>query len=93
MVAEERVPYRAGRTQKAREPFEQTSRYFRGRVVDALRALAPGATLRLAGLGPLIRPGYTAADEPWLRALLAGLTRDGLARVVEAEGGTQVGLP
>ncbi len=93
MVAEERAPYRAGRSRKAREPFEQTSRYFRGRAVDARRALVPGTTLPLAELGARIRPGYTAEDEPWLRSLLAGLVRDGLARVVEAEEGVRVGLP
>ena len=96
-VAEERVPYRVGRkrvtARKAQEPFEQSSRYFRGRAVDALRALAPGATLPLAELGARIRPGYTADDEPWLRALLAGLARDGLARVVEAGDGVRVALP
>ncbi|HEX6798819.1 MAG TPA: A/G-specific adenine glycosylase [Ktedonobacterales bacterium] len=92
-VAEGRAPYQAGRARKAQEPFERTSRYFRGRAVDALRALPPGATLPLAELGALIRPSYTAEDEPWLRTLVAGLVRDGLARVVEDGDHMGVGLP
>lgn len=92
-MAEARAPYGAGRGRQAQEPFEQSARYFRGRVVDALRALAPGASLSLAELGARIRPGYRAADEPWLRALIAGLVRDGLARVEETEDGVRVGLP
>ena len=62
-------------------PFEQTSRYFRGRIVDALRELPPGAALSLAALGPRIKPDYTDADLPWLRKLAQGLARDGLARL------------
>ena len=69
------------RARPATHPFEQTSRYFRGRVVDALRELPPGATLSLAELGPRIKPDYTDADLPWLRTLAQGLARDGLARL------------
>src|SRR5262249_28903479 len=67
--------------QAATIPFERTSRYFRGRIVDALRELPSGAALPLATLGPRIKPDYTAADLPWLRQLAQGLARDGLARL------------
>jgi A/G-specific adenine glycosylase len=83
-VAESGVPYGAQPSSRRRTvaiPFEQTSRYFRGRIVDALRELPPSATLSLAALGPRIKPDYSDADLPWLRKLAQGLTRDGLARL------------
>jgi A/G-specific adenine glycosylase len=93
-VAEGRAPYKAARARKAQERFENSSRYFRGRAVDALRVLPVGTTLALAALGAHIRQDYAAADhEAWLLALLAGLERDGLVRIVEAEDGMRVGLP
>jgi A/G-specific adenine glycosylase len=89
-VAESGAPYGSGlgekrRTQKETLPFEQTSRYFRGRIVDALRELPPGSTLPLSALGPRIKPDFTEADLPWLRKLAQGLARDGLARLQENE--------
>jgi A/G-specific adenine glycosylase len=63
---------------KPEAPYAGSRRWFRGRVVEALRALAPGELLPLAELGPQVRPGYAADDEPWLRELVAGLARDGL---------------
>jgi A/G-specific adenine glycosylase len=64
--------------ERKEEPYQGSRRWFRGRVVEALRALAPGEALPLAELGPRVRPGYGAHDEPWLRELVGGLTRDGL---------------
>jgi A/G-specific adenine glycosylase len=87
-VAESRVSYGSTPTAKRRTattPFEQSSRYFRGRIVDALRELPPGATLSLAALGLRIKPDYSDADLPWLRGLAQGLARDGLARLHEDE--------
>ena len=79
------------------QPFTSTSRYYRGRVVEALRGLAPGESLRLDELGPRVKPDYAAAaDVEWLRGLVAGLVRDGLARIVtngEAGGEERVALP
>ena len=67
------------------ERFEQTNRYYRGRIVETLRSLPPSdATgLPLSTLGPTVREGYSDADEPWLRSLVEGLQRDGLAIVAE----------
>ena len=83
-VAESGIPYGSTPVPKSRStaiPFEQTSRYFRGRIVDALRELPPGAALSLAALGPRIKSDYTDADLPWLRKLAQGLARDGLAHL------------
>jgi A/G-specific adenine glycosylase len=102
-VAEQRAEYGAkapARTGNARKraseravPFEQTSRYFRGRIVDALRALPPGASLPLAALGPRIKPDFAEADLPWLRGLVMALQRDGLVRVVATPEAEWVALP
>jgi len=61
------------------EPYQGSRRWLRGRIVDALRALPAGAALPLAELGPRVKPDYAPADEPWLRELVDGLARDGLA--------------
>jgi A/G-specific adenine glycosylase len=77
---------KSSRTLQAKsEPFESTSRFYRGRIVEALRALpADEATgIPLAELGPRVREGFTSDDLPWLRVLIDGLERDGLALVAE----------
>ncbi len=71
----------AERPQPKQQGWIGTTRYFRGRIVEALRNHADGAML-FDELGPLVRDEY-AADEhgEWLRELLAGLRRDGLVIV------------
>ena len=81
---------------KSAVPFTQTSRYFRGRVVAALRELDAGASLTLAALGPHVRDGYANGDAPWLEGIVRGLVRDGLARWIEPDDGAderRVALP
>jgi A/G-specific adenine glycosylase len=79
------APFRALsiREQKARykpeAPFKGSNRWYRGRIVDALRQLPHGATMPLAELGPQVKPEYSPDDIVWLRRLVAGLERDGLA--------------
>jgi len=60
------------------EPYAGSRRWYRGRAIDALRALSPGSALLLAELGLRLKPDYGPADEPWLRGLVADLDRDGL---------------
>jgi A/G-specific adenine glycosylase len=68
----------APRGAKAPEPkFETTSRYVRGRIIDALRQAGP-AGCSLAELGASIRPGFDVADASWIVEYVAGLERDGL---------------
>jgi A/G-specific adenine glycosylase len=68
---------------KREGPFSGSNRFYRGRVVDALRSDEGAAGIPIAALGPLVREGYTTADEPWLYDLVRGLERDGLAEVAE----------
>jgi A/G-specific adenine glycosylase len=88
------------------EPFESTSRFYRGRIVEALRALPEDEPtgIPLAELGPKVREGFTPENLPWLRDLVNDLQRDGLALVAEdspsydaeheqGAGGLRVRLP
>lgn len=63
-------------------PFEQTNRYFRGRIVDALRA-HEGEGMALGEIGPLVRDDFSDEHMTWLIELANGLERDGLAMVAE----------
>jgi A/G-specific adenine glycosylase len=74
-------PRPARRVAERREqPFAGSNRYFRGRVVDALRKLAEGESLSLEALGPQVKDEYSEADRAWLEGVVAGLVRDGLAQ-------------
>jgi len=67
------------------EPFETSSRYFRGRIVELLRVI-PECDVNgvdLSQLGPQVREDFSTKDVPWLRNLVDGLQRDGLAVVSE----------
>jgi A/G-specific adenine glycosylase len=101
-VAEAREPYAAQPAQdavrktRARPPaprFEGSRRWYRGRIVDALRALPPGDSLALESLGERIKPDYAPGDRDWLLELTTALARDGLVAVVEREGAVSVSLP
>lgn len=68
LVAEERAAY------KTRAPrFEETPRYFRGRIIDVLRELPPGEVVTAERLGKLIanRSGTPSTDDmaAWVGAL------------------------
>jgi A/G-specific adenine glycosylase len=90
---------RAPRKGQAAVPFTSSSRYFRGRVLAALRALTAGETLSLRELGPQIKPDWTPSDLAWLRGIVLGLARDGLVCIEPAaeadasDGATRVALP
>jgi A/G-specific adenine glycosylase len=60
------------------QPFTSTTRYFRGRIVDALRLLGPGERLNLMELGPQVKADFSADDLAWLLGLIERLARDGL---------------
>jgi A/G-specific adenine glycosylase len=67
------------------EPFESSTRFYRGRIVEALRALPEDEPegIPLPELGLRVRDGFTSENMPWLRELVDGLQRDGLALVAE----------
>lgn len=92
-VASPRRAAELGPAYKVAVPFEQTTRYFRGRIVDRCRELAPGETVGLDELGQLLRAEYTPELRSWVAELVHGLIRDGLIAVQESEGETRVSLP
>ena len=73
-IAEAKAAYRT-------ERFEGSRRYYRGRIVDLLRALNDREMLSISKLGCALKPGFGVDDLPWLQALVADLARDGLVRV------------
>jgi A/G-specific adenine glycosylase len=74
-------------------PFKQTSRYFRGRIIDALRALPPEESVTLTELGPRVREDYDANHEAWLRGLVDNLVRDGLVSAAGPPDAPRFSLP
>jgi A/G-specific adenine glycosylase len=68
------------------ERFETSNRYYRGRVVDALRDLADegrDANIGLHDLGPKVRDDFSDEHVPWLYGVVRELSRDGLAHIAE----------
>jgi A/G-specific adenine glycosylase len=72
---------------RSTERFEGSRRWYRGRIVDALRALPPGTTLSLDALAQMFAPNaastHAAGDVGWLLDLVRALARDGLVDLQE----------
>lgn len=71
-------PARAPRrvAEKREGPFVGSNRFYRGRVIAALRAAPHG--LSIGELGPLVKDDYSPSDAEWLDRLVDGLARDAL---------------
>lgn len=67
---------------KREAPFTGSNRFYRGRVLDALREHS-STGISLTELGPRIRDDFGEGDLPWLYDVVRGLQRDGLAMVAE----------
>lgn len=79
------VPRGLRRVAERREaPYAGSRRFYRGRIVEALRQLPHGEALALDELGRRVKEEFGGEDRPWLRALVEGLARDGLV-VLEGE--------
>jgi A/G-specific adenine glycosylase len=75
-VAEKKAPYKA-------QPFTSSNRYFRGRIVDLLRALPADQRISLRELGPKIKSDFSEDELTWLQRIVAGLVKDGLLNATE----------
>jgi A/G-specific adenine glycosylase len=64
--------------ERRESPYAGSNRFYRGRVIEALRGLPAGATIALRDLGRQIKQGFGDDELPWLREIVAGLARDGL---------------
>jgi len=67
-----------GRTRQS--PFRRSTRYYRGRIIQALRELPAGASLTPAALLARL-PDRDGLDRAGLRSLIEALRRDGLLRI------------
>ena len=74
-----------GVRKKTEGAFEGSNRWYRGRIIDALRDAhqQDDAALSLEMLGPLVRPDFDAQHITWLQGLVSDLARDGLAMIAE----------
>ena len=77
--AEQRSAYRA------QPGYLGSSRFYRGRIVDRLRALRSEECLGVDELGPAVRTDFGPEHRPWLLALLRTLAAEGLV-LVESSG-------
>jgi A/G-specific adenine glycosylase len=83
-----------GKGLKRETPFKESNRYYRGRVLAALRDHASShGSLALDDLGPLVKSDYDASQSGWLIEVVRGLERDGLARVAEERPEYDTGTP
>jgi A/G-specific adenine glycosylase len=70
------------RSPQERIPFEKTTRFLRGRIVDRLRELAPGQAVSFLDLHDEVRR-LAQCDEPAFDGIVKGLVRDGIVRYDE----------
>jgi A/G-specific adenine glycosylase len=70
------------RSPQERIPFEKTTRYVRGRIVDRLRELPPGQAVSFLDLHDELNR-LVACDERAFKAVVRSLVRDGIVRESE----------
>jgi A/G-specific adenine glycosylase len=78
-------PARPRRKVAKEGPFAGSTRYYRGRIIAALRAVPPDGSLDLACLGRQVKPDFGDGDLPWLAELVRRLAGDGLLEVSGGE--------
>jgi A/G-specific adenine glycosylase len=78
-IAEARPTYRARRAKKPEAPYEGSTRFYRGRIIEALCALSPGGSIAIEELPSIIADGHMAPSVAETRELVSALERHGLA--------------
>ncbi|MGH2531191.1 MAG: A/G-specific adenine glycosylase [Thermomicrobiales bacterium] len=68
---------------KREAPYDGSNRFYRGRVIAALRDHALDDPVPLRTLGPYVRDDFSEEHLPWLNSVVEGLSKDGLALVAE----------
>ena len=76
------VPRRVVRRPNA-EPGRRgiPNRIYRGRAIEILRSLEPGASMSSSSLGRKVVADFSRDDQTWFRSLLRRLERDGMVRL------------
>ena len=80
-----------GKARVKSQPFKESRRYYRGRIVEYLRALSNGSGATLAEVGKAVKKG--AGEREWVAGLVQGLEKEGLVAVWRERGQVRVGLP
>lgn len=82
-----------GSARKKEPAFEGSNRFFRGRVLAALREArtSDAGGLTLSELGRAVRPDFDDGHVEWIAGVVAGLALDGLAKVAEERPGYEAG--
>jgi A/G-specific adenine glycosylase len=73
-----RQPRQRQVAERRESTYAGSSRFYRGRIVEALRQQPPESPLALADLGRRIKEDFGDDDRAWLHRLVEGLARDGL---------------
>ncbi len=81
-----RIRFARPRSPQEAIPFEQTTRYARGRIIDRLRKLAPGERISLLDLHRDV--SHLQRTDTEIQAIVSSLERDGLIAVRGPEGGS-----
>ncbi len=95
-VAEPASRYRTRRERSpvsVPQPFKDTDRYLRGRLVDALRKLGDGETTTLDALAHSAAGVGLPPDEERTSRLVAALEKEGMIAASDAEGERRFRLP
>jgi A/G-specific adenine glycosylase len=71
-----------GVRQKKEESFAGSNRFYRGRVLAALRE-NPTSGVSMSDLGRMLRDDFSDEHLPWLHGVVFGMQRDGLATIAE----------
>ena len=74
-IREQRAAYRVAGARPAQK-YEHSTRFYRGRIVEMLRAEPGGGPLTVEQIGGRLRLDYAEPDRAWLEGLLDGLARD-----------------
>lgn len=77
-VREQGATYRTAARPQPQRPFAGSARFYRGRIVDLLRAPDAREGLGPMAIGARLRLDFDESMRPWLETLLEGLQRDGL---------------
>jgi A/G-specific adenine glycosylase len=82
IVADGRAKYRAGHIIKRESTYEGSARFYRGRIIDLLRALPPDDSIALRSLPKLLANGAAPPGSMLVRDLCTALERDGLVEII-----------
>jgi len=67
------------------QPFKESRRYYRGRIIEYLRGLNSGESVDIEELGHLVKPDFASSDTAWFQKLINVLEAEGLVKLSFSE--------